>query len=271
MQLSKNDLKLIKYLFECEFLTREQIKKYVLSNINNSYIQRRLPMLKKNDYIKYKDNPFSIVNEKYIYMVDYFAEDSLMMKEIHNDFENMCDEFDLNYIDPDDYRLKDKLDNRKIFKQYKLNNVRFMLEDIGAKNWIPYYIFKNLSMKNKMKGNYNKSFDVYPDGVIYKNKLIGIELERKIKPRIHYKNTFKKYAKEELFDTVIFITYGKNSGNMYNSLQNKLTPKFAQEYNDLPNYFFNKFYVIKYEDIINGKYDIYNKEMDKTINIKNII
>jgi len=271
IKLSKNDLKLIKYLYECEFLTRKQIKNYVWENLHNVHIRRRLPKLRKNNYIQYKDNPFSFVNEKYVYMLDYFADDSLMMTGTFEQYKKMCDEFNLNYIDLNNYTFKNELDDRRLNKQYHLNNVRFKLEEIGVKNWIPYYVFRNLSMSNKIKKSDNKTFDVYPDGIVQEKNLIGIELERKIKPRIHYRDLFVKYDKEDLFKVVIFVTYGRNSGNIYNGLQGKLNPEFSYDYDDLSRNFYNKFFVIKYSDLMNGNYDIYNKKMDKTINIKNII
>ena len=271
MQLSYNDLKLIKYLYECEFLTRKQIKKYVLKNTHNVHIQRRLPKLKRNKLIKYKRNPFDFVNEKYVYMIDFFAEEILMMEKTHNKFKKMCDEFDLRYIDTDDYKLKEKLDLRRVFKQYNLNNTRFMFEKIGVKDWIPYYIFKNLNMGNKIKDNDKRTFDVYPDGIIQERNTIAIELERKIKPKIHYRDLFINYHNEDLFEIVIFVAYGKQAGNIYNGLQSKLNDKFASNYKKLPDHFYNKFFVINYNDLMIGNYDIYNKKMDKTINIKNII
>ena len=271
MQLSYNDMKLIKYLYECEFLTREQINNYIFKDMNNSYIRKRLPMLKRNKFIKYKRNPFDFVNEKYVYMVDFFAEENLMMEKTHNKFKKMCNEFDLHYINTDNYKLKDKLDLRRVFKQYNLNNVRFMFENIGVKHWIPYYIFKNLNMGNKIKDNDKRTFEVYPDGIIQENNTIAIELERKIKPKIHYRDLFIDYHKEDLFKIIIFVAYGKQAGNIYNGLQSKLNDKFASNYKDLPDHFYNKFFVIEYNDLMKGNYDIYNKKMDKTINIKNII
>jgi len=192
--LTNNDLKLIKYLYECEFLTRKQIYDYVLSDITNRQVRNILSKLKSFNFIKYLRNPFQFSNEEYIYVVDYFAESSLMMTGTFKQFKKMCDEFNLNYIDLDKYRMfkTETFNNRT--HDYFLNNVRFMLEDIGAKNWIPEYIIRqNDSYKNNKKGHIKK----VPDGIIKGTNNIAIELERTLKTPSRYLDIFNKYKKEK--------------------------------------------------------------------------
>lgn len=266
MQLSKNDMKLIKYLFECKFLTRKQIKKYVLANMNNSYIDDRLPQLRKNNYIKYVDNPINFINEKYLYVADFLAEQNLIADENNEKLKQICNDNNLLYVNPSVYKLNKEIDLRNLIKNYYLNEVRFKFENIGAKNWLPKYIIRNVSRRNLARENGKKIYKIYPDAIIRDKYNIAIELVDKSKAIIRYKEKFKKYD-DENFDFILYITFGNSSGYLYNSLQNKFNPVFMENditSDNINDDFYNKFFAIKYKDIKNKNYKIYNKEMKKS-------
>lgn len=279
MEISNNDLKLIKYLFECRFLTRKQIKEYVLKNMNNSYIDDRIPQLKKNHFIKYFKNPLVFSDEKYVYGASNYFENSLLIRENIERFKKMCDDLNLYYIPVENYKSFNNLDFRRTYKQYYLNNARFILEEIGAKSWLPYYIIKNKSMRNKIKNKDKKKFNIYPDGImrserrLKKNKVIAIDLYNNTS-NVSFRDKIKKYSQEKSFDIVLFVTYGEQSKNIYNSLQKKITPKYMRKIiykKEIKTDFFTKFFVITYKDLINGKFEIFNKHMNKGYDLKKIL
>ena len=280
MQLSYDDLKLIKYLFECEFLTREQINNYILKDISNRQIDNIISKLKEFKFIKTMRNPFEFINEDYIYSAEFFAEHSLLNEKTHNKFKKMCNEFELHYIDPIKYRLFEKETFNNRTHDYFLNNVRFMLENIGAKNWIPEYILR----KKYNKINNDKEEDKkIPDGLIEDKLNIAIEVERTLKSPKRYMRIFKKYHNnfEKDIDLVIYVVVGEKSQYIYDGLERFLTPelkkrdtyKIENKFNNvkLTDNFYENYFVIKYEDLKKGKYVIENTYNEKKLYIPDIL
>ena len=266
MKATKNDYKLIKYLFESKFLTKKQILDYILSDMNSDYVKSRITQLKKYRYLKYITNPLPFINEKNIYLADFFAYDNLLHKKMIKDFKEMCKENNLLFINPKEYNLVKELNYNNVIHDYYLNNLRLMLEEIGAKNWLPDFIIKK-----------RKKHDKVPDGLIKGKYNIAIELERTLKKPKRYGKIFDLYQDENNIDFVIYVTVGKSSDNIYKRLKGFMKPSFLNskylknEELELVDNFHENYFLIKYENFKNGNYIIKNTYNDKEYYLPDIL
>lgn len=278
MKITDNDLKLLKYLFECKFLTRKQIKNFVLKNLSSRTINGRLPKLKNMNYIKYHKNPLPFVNEKYLYTADFFAKESLLNTENHKKFKNMCKKLNLKYLNTDNYSLYDSIKLNSIKHDYYLNNVRFMLEKAGAKGWIPENVIKE-----------NEKFSKVPDGIIDSKKRIAIEVERTLKyPIKRYFDIIVKYQDINIkrngikyLDYILYVIQGNHSKAISNKFKEIFRPEIKEtdmykqfrkfEGKSLLDIFYRKFFFITYEDLKKGNTIIENYYTNEKLDLKKIL
>lgn len=247
--ISNDDLILFKYLFECDFLTRDQIKKYIYSSGN--YATKRLWELNKENYIKKKRNP---LNRGTFIMADQKALD--FVKAVPDRLQKLSrnDNFKSFFIEPRLYHIQDDISLHKFNHDSMLNSIRFQFEDYGADYWMTDKILNRKTIYSKI-----------PDGTFNKNKKrYAIELEHSLKMKSRYKGILGKYASERKLNYILYLT---TSDTIFNAMQRKFNPKFISYSNDA----YKKFFTARLEDFKKGDLRFYNKTADLVLDMKEVL
>lgn len=252
MRITESDLLLFKYLFECKFLSRNQVQR--IWNRSLTATKNRLWKLRKHNFIDRKVDPLDM--EENGAMLVTAKDKALKVMEVERHLRRLKSikkrgNSKLKFLDPVYYRVTRRLDFRTFTHDYWLNELRIRLEDQGADYWETDYILK--------KGG---KYKTVPDGIFktqYEehNLTIAIELERNIKEAHRYRHKFIQYYKDPKIDFIIYVAQGAYEETVYNSLFNtKIKEDFMAEkikYGEISYKFYKKFFVTKYNDLINLK------------------
>ncbi|MFW5794685.1 MAG: hypothetical protein ACOCV1_04285 [Bacillota bacterium] len=205
LRITDNDLKLFRYLFEQDFLTREQIKNYVWKDLNNSHIDNRLARLTKLNYIK--KHPDLSGTFTTVVMADKMAKTLLSNNTIVERMINLEDYFinDKTFINS--YITREKPSLGRFNHDEYLTNIRFKLE----KSVSEFMSYRLLQVYNKNNSD-NKYTRPTPDSLAVVNgKTIAIELENTPKRRIRYeKDIFSGYNEDDRIDYVLYFCTDRN-------------------------------------------------------------
>lgn len=294
ISLTDNDLLLFKYLFECRFLSREHIQKFIYTGFNPNYVTTRIWKLVRNKYLRKvpiaTKETILLPTHKSLYALDTYS-DKVKLLTRKNGHE-------LSYFPADAYRwylnstVYDKaapINYKEFAHNNKVNEIRFYLEDRGALYWVSDIIYKNREITTNNPDGYFKvkyltAFKTFDEKDIPKDALnvtgpmldddgktcfkfdyhkfanVAIEYERSMKRRSRYiggKNDtgiFRRYAQDDRFNFVIYVTGDKY---IYNGLAKIMQPSIAK-INDIPHAL-DKFYLIHERELLNG-------ELSKMIN-----
>ncbi|HEX3046519.1 MAG TPA: hypothetical protein VHY08_17310 [Bacillota bacterium] len=231
IRLMDNDLLLLKYLLESNFLTREQVQKYIYSGYSEQYLNsRRFWKLCRGKFIK--KGPM-VDQNRTVLLADEMA---LIGVSVYRErLENLCRERRLFYVTPDLYLLQPRIDLRQFTHDYYLNQVRFEFENRGADFWISDKLLYR-----------TRKFKKIPDGVFQKEqRIFAVELETTLKKPGRYKDSFSLYCSTPEIDFVLYIA-GNN--RIYRDLARMITPGFID---DSPEAF-KKFMLIRLDDFLKG-------------------
>ena len=267
VKITNNDLLLFKYLFECDFLTREHINNFLWDFRSKSTNKVRLWKLHKANYIKKLRDPLNITDSKSVIAGTDLALETL--KSNDDTLKNLSrkDIFELIYVDPKEYRVIEELNYNQIRHDYFLSELRFRMENFGASHWYP----DNLMHRKKM---YNK----IPDGTFKsRGRTFAVELEKTLKKNYSYKRIFAQYDNEDKIDFVIYVFIGKDSEMLYENLKERKLKRSFYRDNFKDNWiadgrisddFYKKFYLIKYKDIKNGNLETKNYQLKDIKDLK---
>lgn len=249
VMITDKDLILFKYLFECNFLTRNQIKRYIYDS--KSYSTRRLWQLNKAEYIKKEKSP---LNQSTFIMADQKALDFVRAVPDRLEKMNRNDRFKSYFIKPRLYKLEDEISLGKFHHDSMLNSIRFQFEDYGADYWISDKIIYRKKLYPKI-----------PDGVFNKNKkTYAVELEHTLKAKSRYKSILGRYALEQKLNYILYLT---TSDTIYNAMQRKFNPKFISYSKDA----YKQFFAARLEDFKRGDLRFYNKTADLVLDMKEVL
>lgn len=218
--ITKDDLLLFKYLFECKFLSREQIKRYIWVNKGKSYVTRRLWQLNKTGYILKQLDPLSL-NKNTVLLP---TEKALIILELHRDkLKSLTRVKDqkINYYHPEEYYfVSDKLDLRQYEHDKDMNTIRLLFEDYGANQWIPHGVLLR-----------DKLFRRNPDGSFINNGYVmGIELEYNLKSKFILKKIFEKYRLDIINEKINYVLYITKTNSIAKSMLNYFNPQMIKNY-----------------------------------------
>ena len=208
LRITDNDLILYRYLFEQDFLTRDQIKNYVWKDLSNSHIDNRLSRLTKEGYIK--KHPDLSAGVGTVLMAgsgavgllnnDTIIERMLNLKRIFINKERFIRA----------YAERKKLNFARYNHDEYLTNVRFVLEGF-IKEYMSYRLLmvynRNVKGKTKEERLKKKYTRPTPDALM-KTDLgtYAIELENTLKQDFRYKKKiFPGYEEEDRIDVVLYI------------------------------------------------------------------
>ena len=250
VNITINDVLLFKYLLEDNFLTREQIYKFVYP-YNETYVRQRLARLVRCGYIEKLKSPLGKLNET-ILVPKHKAVEALFAKQnVLLDLKR--DKAVLHFYDPNDYFIPAKLDMRQLSHDAELNTIRFMLEDAGAEDW------------QTQKMIYKRVFKHNPDGLFHKKgRLFAVEYENTLKREMNYKEILKFYTNEKKISFVIYII---GSISILRSLQKLMNSRFI---GCEPDYI-KKIWLVKYSDMIAGNFIAMNPLFEQSLDLRDVL
>ncbi|MFW5891127.1 MAG: replication-relaxation family protein [bacterium] len=247
LRITQDDLVLFKYLFEHDFLNRTHIRNYIWQDRHQVSTRRRLAKLTRYGFLKKKLKPNRDRANLTILLPTKKALTAL--KENEDKFKNLARNNTVFYdkINPDNYKVRDIKVVEEQFTRFlhkeKIINLRLILEDHGAKNWVSKNIIRR---KAKLK--------TIPDGLFSRNgDVFAVELETKKRYDSKYKYKFERYVQEDKVDKIIYIAGYKS---IYDNLIEVINPKFFSKFNANTQY--QNFYIAKYENMINGELQVIN-------------
>ncbi|MFW6009401.1 MAG: hypothetical protein ACOCP8_09080 [archaeon] len=279
LRLSKKDLLLLKYLFECKFLTREQIGNYIWKDRKENYIYKRIYLLTKAGYIKKMPDPMALNHNKTILQATEKAKITLSLHRNKLQYLTWNDNYKSAYYDPELYY--DVQDDELDLKQYEhdrdINNIRFIFEKNGADNWKPHkVIYKDKKFRKKADGAFSKN------GIV-----LAVELEYNLKSSYVLKKIFESYRKMIINKDIHYILYiVKNESieesmiknfnpemilnfvdinDNYNPQRKSIFKKFDKETKEITHYIYKHFTVTTFDKIINENFIFYNKDLELPI------
>ena len=271
VRVTNNDLLLFKYLFECDFLSKDHIEKYVWNNRGYNATRQRLWRLKKGGFIKSFADPINFTDYDNVIAATNLAK--VAMKANRDKVKKLSRRynFELLYVNPKEYRTIDKINYAEMEHNYFVSELRFIFENYGASLWQP----ENLLYRKKM---YNK----IPDGTFmsYDGRTFAVELERNLKNKSSYKRIFAQYDNDDGIDFIIYVTIGEDSDMIYNNLKDKKLKRSFYRNNFKDNWisdgrisddFYKKFYLIKYKDIKKGNLVARNYRLRDMKNLENVL
>lgn len=239
IQLTDWDLFVLKYLYESYFLHRDHLMKFFpgADGKPRSYnaINVRIHKLKQAGLIKTEPCPISKGN---VILGNRSAIKYLRYEEISNRILKL--RRNKNYIPQEIptylYKRQPSLNLATYDHDYKVNELRFRMEDMGADYWIPEKIIRR-----------KKLFDcTTPDGLFQKhNEVITIEMEKTPKP--YYTDIFKQFAKENFNKIIYFYTHDR----IKNVINRDLDPKKFDTLEGMQ--LGHKLYTINYYGFVNEK------------------
>lgn len=238
--INDHELLFLKYLFETDFLTRSQIKKYIYTDYACDSVDRKLSRMTREGYIKKVRAPIGRLNET-VLLATKKALDTI---EIHEERLKEIKVRKNSKLYGENIRFylpQEVLDLKNYGHDLVLNTVRFQLENIGADYWMTSKILAR-----------KKTFKFVPDGVFQKNgKVFAVEYETKYKSTDRYRDIFWKYNDESRINYVIYLT-----GNDYvhKSLARIINPEFCSYSMDA----YKKFYLVRQSEFFNGNYTVMN-------------
>lgn len=256
IRLQNDDLLLLKYLFETDFLDRDQIKKYIWNNRGEKYSIKRLWQLTKEEILKKAPNPDSVTGS--VLMATSKA--LLYMKNNIDRIKDLRrnDNFKFQYISPGDYRVQNELRLGNFRHDNLLNLLRFKLEDYGADGWVSDKILFR-----------NKPFKYTPDGLFQKKKkFFAVEFEIYMKRNHRYQHILHSYDthignRNDRLDYLIYFCFEKQ---VYDFLSNRMRPDYQKDGKMLKNY--NRMFLIRWGKFMEGDLRIYNHYDKRVIDLK---
>lgn len=287
--ITNRDLLLFKYLFECKFLSREHIRKYIYEDLSPGHVTNRLHKLVKYGYLRKVPiatrETIILPTEKSLYALDVFRDRVMKLTRKNG--------FSLKYfpITAYEWYLKTSIYDKEApinFKEFAhdnmVNEIRFYLEDKGAQLWIPNSVMRDRPLSSNVPDGifgvkglatfriYNKNEIpndalnisgplIDENGSVYfkfdhfKTFTVALEYERSLKKRSRYvggkneEGILRRYARDKSINFVIYVT-GDNY--VYNSLAKILQPTVLK-IADIPHAL-EKFYLIHERDLLNGDF-----------------
>jgi predicted transcriptional regulator len=260
VRITKNDIILLKYLFENNFLTREQIGEYIYSSL--TYANQRLSKLTKTGFVKKKPYPLKDGNRTTFIMPTRKALSYLKTEKGKKKLKNIKrnDEFEHRFIKPKNYIVRDSISLDQFEHDDQVNKLRFEFENIGAYFWVAQDIAERFNLHSKI-----------PDGIFdtrdRKTKFV-LELEKTLKRNSRYINSkygvLTRYAQDDSIDGILYVVEGES---LYKSIMKKINPKSIP----YPKGAYKKFYVAKLKEILDGDYRFYNKAADKVFDLREVL
>lgn len=222
--MTEDDLQLLKYLFECNFLTRDQIKKHIWKNKSKSYSTKRLWQLTKEKIIKKRPDPLSLNNRKSILMA---TEKGLDLLELHRDTLKNSEKLKNqtgNYYRPKKYySARDQLDLRQYEHDKDMTSIRLYFEEKGAKKWTPHGVI----LRDKM-------FKRYPDGIFEnRNNVFAVELEYNQKSKSILKDVFERYNHEIVNKKINYVLYIAKTKSIAEAMLRYFNPEMIENFIDI--------------------------------------
>lgn len=269
LRVTDNDLILYRYLFEQDFLTRDQIRNYVWKDLSNGHINNRLARLTKEGYIK--KHPDLSAGVGSVLMADSGAVGLLNNNDIIERMKNLKSSFINKEKFIRAYSERKKLNFARYNHDEYLTNVRFKLEKM-AKEYMSYRMLmvynRNVKGKNKKEKLKKKFTRPTPDALMTINLgTCAIELENTMKEDFRYQDKiFPGYEENEKVDIVLYVCTSDRILEGVNRNINDYKP---------PHIVKTKFLVVDYEKVINSnKFVAMNytkKDYEESINIKDKI
>lgn len=260
LRITDNDLILYRYLFEQDFLTRDQIRNYVWKDLSNGHINNRLARLTREGYIK--KHPDLSAGVGSVLMASSGAVGLLNNDVIIDRMKNLKSSFINNEKYIRAYSERAKLNFARYNHDEYLTNVRFKLEK-KAKEYMSYRMLmvfnRNVKGKNKKERLKKKFTRPTPDALMKTNDLgtVAIELENTRKEDFRYQNKiFSGYAKDKKVDVVLYVCTSSSILEAVNENINEF-PLYEYDYN-------TRFLVVEYEKVINtNEFSAINYTKDK--------
>ena len=256
IRLQNDDLLLLKYLFETDFLERDMIKKYIWNNRGDKYSTKRLWQLTKEGIVKKSPNPDSAsgsvllaTNKALLHMKNNIER----IKELKRN-----DNFKFQYISPGDYRVQKDVRLGTFRHDHLVNLLRFKLEDYGADGWVSGKILFR-----------NKPFKYTPDGLFQKKKkFFAVEFEIYKKRNHRYQHILHSYNdhignSNDRLDYLIYVCFEKK---VHDFLSNRIRPDYKKDGKMLKSY--HRMFLIKWEKFLEGDLRIYNHYDKRVIDLK---
>lgn len=262
--LTPEDLLLIKYLFETDFLNRDQIKKYVWNNRSESYTQNRLWRLTREGFLRKTNNPLGLQGET-VLMATKKALNAIRDREevLHEILSKLNRTSIQKIFDTYLYSEQEGLNYAVFSHDNILNEVRFILEELGVDFW---HTSKILSR--------SKLFSFVADGIFQvkgknESKLFAVELELFLKgtknKENRYKEIFYNYSSLKKIDYVLYIC---GNDRIYKGLSDKINPKFI----DYSPTAYQKFFLISLKDFLKENFIFRNPfDKDLVVSLKELI
>jgi len=259
--ITKRELLLFKYLFETDFLTRDQIHNYIYPG-TKQYFSTRLWQLTKEKYLKKLAHPLGKINETLI-MADRKALDALKLHR--SDLKTLIRKENFrfwNFNPEEDYSVQPGLDMRSFSHDILMNDIRFILENAGAN----YYRTNKMIGRERLKDIIPNGISFLPDALFEKRqKAYAVELETARKDVDRYKDIFNRYAAESSIDYVLYITDSIKVYNRVASLMNQKIINFSMDS-------YKKFYVIRLDDFLRGDWTFINPASEELkFNLKEVL
>lgn len=247
LRVTDNDLLLYRYLFENDFLTRDQIKNYVWKNLNNSYIDDRLAKLTKENYIK--KHPDLTVGTGSVLMAGSGAQTLVKNDSIIEKMLALKSYFFNRKGAILKYRERNGLNLARYDHDRYLSNVRFKIE----KRVKSYLSYRMILIHNRNSLKEKKFTQPVPDALYISNddKIYAIELEKTLKKKSRYqKEIFPGYGADKRIAGVIYVC---TSSNILNRINGYLKDGFVKgKYSD----FYQKIYLVDYKKLIKSKKEV---------------
>jgi len=252
LRVTDNDLILYRYLFEQDFLTRDQIKNFVWKDLSNGHINNRLARLTREGYIK--KHPDLSAGMGSVLMAGSGAVGLLNNDDIIERMMNLKSSFINKEKFIRAYTEREKLSFSRYNHDEYLTNVRFKLEKV-ANEYMSYRMLmvynRNVKGKNKKEKLKKKYTRPTPDALM-RNKLgtFAIELENSKKEDYRYQDKiFPGYAKNDRVDIVLYICTSKSILEAVNKNINNFP---LYEYDNGYEENKTRFLVVDYNKVLNA-------------------
>ena len=261
LRITDNDLILYRYLFEQDFLTRDQIRNYVWKDLSNGHINNRLARLTKEGYIK--KHPDLSEGMGSVLMAGSGAVGLLNNDDIIERMMNLKSSFINKEKFIRAYSEREKLNFARYNHDEYLTNVRFRLEKLAKQ----YMSYRMLMVYNRNVGDKEEKYTRPTPDALMRTKLgtYAIELENTKKEDYRYQDKiFPGYAENDKVDIVLYICTSKSILEAVNKNINKYptydtkTRYLVVEYDKVMN--LNEFVAINYEiDKIDDSMEVKDK------------
>lgn len=257
LRVTDNDLILYRYLFEQDFLTRDQIKNFVWKDLSNGHINNRLARLTREGYIK--KHPDLSAGMGSVLMAGSGAVGLLNNDDIIERMMNLKSSFINKEKFIRAYSEREKLNFARYNHDEYLTDVRFKLE-ILAKEYMSYRMLmvynRNVKGKNKKEKLKKKFTRPTPDALMKdSDDIIAIELENTLKQDFRYQDKiFRGYVINQNVDMVLYICTNKS---VFKGVEDNINKFFKKGYIEEKGKSFKisdtRFLVADYEQVMKGE------------------